>query len=96
MKALKKPFSIPRDVRIPLLLGLITLALTLVRFGYGVLSALVSGAYGLIIGLISLPMKRWRRMFACFGLCIFCFLIVWSMLVWAHTVFFFSPHILNS
>ena len=82
MKSLK---SIPRDVRLPILLAVITLVAMLVRFHWGFYTALISGAYGWVIGLISFPMKRWRRMFACFGLIAFCVLVVWL------SAFFYLP-----
>jgi len=74
MKRLK---SIPRDVRIPIFLALITSILMLVQPGIGFPAALLSGTYGWVIGLISFPMKRWRRMFACFGLIVYCVVLAW-------------------
>ena len=82
---MRKLKSIPRDVRLPILLAVITLVAMLVRFHWGFYTALISGAYGWVIGLISFPMKRWRRMFACFGLIAFCALVVWLL------AFFYLP-----
>ena len=82
---MRKLKSIPRDVRLPILLAVITLVVMLVRFHWGFYTALISGIYGWVIGLISFPMKRWRRMFACFGLIAFCALVVWL------SAFFYLP-----
>jgi len=82
---MKKLKSIPRDVRLPILLAGITLAAMLMRFRWGFNTALICGTYGWVIGLISFPMKRWRRMFACFGLIAFCVLVVWL------SAFFYFP-----
>ena len=74
---MQKPNSIPRDVRIPIVLAAVSLMAMLVNFRWGFSAALLSGGYGWMIGLISFPMKRWRRMFACFGLIAYCILLVW-------------------
>ena len=77
--------SLPRDVRLPLILAVITLAAMLVEFRWGFWTAMFAGLYGWVIGLVSFPMKRYRRMFACFGLIAFCILVVWL------SAFFYFP-----
>ena len=74
---MKKLNSIPRDLRLPILLAILTLVASCIHTIIGFCAALLAGTYGWIVGLISLPMKRYRRMFACFGLIIFCIAAVW-------------------
>ena len=69
--------SIPRDVRLPILLAILTLIASCMHTFIGFYAAVIAGTYGWVVGLISFPMKRYRRMLACFALIVFCIFVVW-------------------
>ena len=82
-----------RNFRLQVLLGSVVILATCLNLAFGWLNqragivsfaqalAAIVGCFGWMQGLISLPMRKWRRMagdFALLAICFFCFLAVRS------------------